>query len=401
MKQKGFTLIELLAVIVILAIIALIATPIVLNIISESKESATLQSAEFYLGAVETAVAQKIIDDPTFRPETCGIQKDGNLKCNNGTGGTTDVKVEINGEKPTSGTINLKNGQITKVQLVLNEKTITKNTEGKLVYGEPEVQLESGLYDEEGNLIVSWDELVKAGINLEKDVVPQFDENDEITNLSEFPGVILSNDEKLKQGTKLVIDSSITKIGYGALVMNTSLKEVIIPNSVTSIGGSAFDSCESLTSVNIPNSVTSIGDFAFAGCTSLTEIVIPNSVTSIGRGAFSSCSSLIEITIPNSVISIGEDAFSDCSSLKSITISNSVTIIETSTFYGCESLETITIPNSVTSFGKESFDGCSNLKTINYTGTTEQWDAIAMRFNLDNHTPTNKVINYNYVIPQN
>jgi len=55
----------------------------------------------------------------------------------------------------------------------------------------------------------------------------------------------------------------------------------------------------------------------------------------------------------------------------------------------------------VTSFGKESFDGCSNLKTINYTGTTEQWDAIAMRFNLDNHTPTNKVINYNYVIPQN
>jgi len=129
MKKKGFTLIELLAVIVILAIIALIATPIVLNIISESKESATLQSAEFYLGAVETAVAQKIIDDPTFRPETCGIQKDGNLLC-----GTTEVKVEINGEKPTSGTINLKNGQITEVQLVLNEKTIVKEPNGDLEY---------------------------------------------------------------------------------------------------------------------------------------------------------------------------------------------------------------------------------------------------------------------------
>ena len=33
MKEKGFTLIELLAVIVILAIIALIATPIILGII--------------------------------------------------------------------------------------------------------------------------------------------------------------------------------------------------------------------------------------------------------------------------------------------------------------------------------------------------------------------------------
>ena len=35
-KKGGFTLIELLAVIVILAIIALIATPIVLNIINDT-----------------------------------------------------------------------------------------------------------------------------------------------------------------------------------------------------------------------------------------------------------------------------------------------------------------------------------------------------------------------------
>ena len=59
MNKKGFTLIELLAVIVILAIIALIATPIVLNIIKDSKESSKLQSANFYLSAVETAVTKK------------------------------------------------------------------------------------------------------------------------------------------------------------------------------------------------------------------------------------------------------------------------------------------------------------------------------------------------------
>ena len=47
--KKGFTLIELLAVIVILAIIALIATPIVLSIINDSKESASLRRAEMYL----------------------------------------------------------------------------------------------------------------------------------------------------------------------------------------------------------------------------------------------------------------------------------------------------------------------------------------------------------------
>ena len=43
MNKKGFTLIELLAVIVILAIIALIATPIVLNIIADSKENSQLR----------------------------------------------------------------------------------------------------------------------------------------------------------------------------------------------------------------------------------------------------------------------------------------------------------------------------------------------------------------------
>ena len=38
MKRKGFTLIELLAVIVVLAIIALIATPIVMNTIKNARK---------------------------------------------------------------------------------------------------------------------------------------------------------------------------------------------------------------------------------------------------------------------------------------------------------------------------------------------------------------------------
>ena len=44
-KKNGFTLIELLAVIVILAIIALIATPIILNLINEARKGAAKDSA--------------------------------------------------------------------------------------------------------------------------------------------------------------------------------------------------------------------------------------------------------------------------------------------------------------------------------------------------------------------
>ena len=55
MKNKGFTLIELLAVIVILAIIALIATPIVLGIIEDARQSSREQSAEYIVNNVELA----------------------------------------------------------------------------------------------------------------------------------------------------------------------------------------------------------------------------------------------------------------------------------------------------------------------------------------------------------
>ena len=43
-NQKGFTLIELLAVIVILAVIALIATPLVMGVINRARENAAIDS---------------------------------------------------------------------------------------------------------------------------------------------------------------------------------------------------------------------------------------------------------------------------------------------------------------------------------------------------------------------
>ena len=56
MNKKGFTLIELLAVIVILAIIALIATPIILGIINDARKSANERSAELIETGVEYAI---------------------------------------------------------------------------------------------------------------------------------------------------------------------------------------------------------------------------------------------------------------------------------------------------------------------------------------------------------
>ena len=55
--KKGFTLIELLAVIIILAIIALIATPIILNVINDARKSAGLSESEMIMSGINNYCA--------------------------------------------------------------------------------------------------------------------------------------------------------------------------------------------------------------------------------------------------------------------------------------------------------------------------------------------------------
>lgn len=55
-NKEGFTLIELLAVIVILAVIALIATPIILDIINDARDSGNCRSVEGYAEAIKSNV---------------------------------------------------------------------------------------------------------------------------------------------------------------------------------------------------------------------------------------------------------------------------------------------------------------------------------------------------------
>ena len=90
--KKGFTLIELLAVIVILAIIALIATPIILNIISTSKEESDKRSIELYGEAIKNAIANYAMNNPEDDDITLEDIED---------------KIEYKGSKVECGTIQI------------------------------------------------------------------------------------------------------------------------------------------------------------------------------------------------------------------------------------------------------------------------------------------------------
>lgn len=103
---KGFTLIELLAVIVILAVIALIATPLIMNVVSQAKEGANRDAAYGVVKAVETSVMQKMTLEPEFTiPDSCSLSTDG-TKCEYGaTTPKSSFDINYKGTRPSAGTI--------------------------------------------------------------------------------------------------------------------------------------------------------------------------------------------------------------------------------------------------------------------------------------------------------
>ena len=139
-----------------------------------------------------------------------------------------------------------------------------------------------------------------------------------------------TNRERTNPAQSIEIWEGITEIGENAFWTNQSMRELTLPEGVTRIGDAAFYSCTHLKAVDIPDSVTSIGNDAFSGCRSLSSVTIPKSVTDIGSGAFANCGELLSVTVPDSVASIGSRAFHS-----------------------------------------------AHLKDICYTGTEEQWNAIA------------------------
>ena len=107
--KKGFTLIELLAVIVILAIIALIATPIILGIIEDARKGSIEASANGYIDAVEYKIARNEIKGE---------------ETSSGIYDVTELEIDLDGEKPSSGTVTINKGNVVDAILVINNKTV-------------------------------------------------------------------------------------------------------------------------------------------------------------------------------------------------------------------------------------------------------------------------------------
>ena len=113
-KKKGFTLIELLAVIVVLAIIALIATPIVMNTIEKSKKGAAIESANNLIKSAEYYILQ--------------------TKSRYGKVSVLDDKLNYSGNKPDLGEVEINKDGKSRIYTYLNGYCVTKDYENKSPY---------------------------------------------------------------------------------------------------------------------------------------------------------------------------------------------------------------------------------------------------------------------------
>ncbi len=374
MKRKGFTLIELLAVIVILSIIALIATPIILGIIEDTRNSSKDESVKLYLDTLKKSIASVLATDPKFDTQylECGINSDSSAVCN-----YKNIKVEISGNTPISGRITIENGKIiSAINLQFkNDDNIYKFENNKLVLMSLDELTESCFVSLTQGEISVYDTFCPKNIKLSKNLelpvstVKQSsfnkskcmayaksssDVNDIMTE-EELCDAIASNYENFDTAIKIKVGDvtfertkdkyKISKIGNSAFVGN-GITNIELSDNIVEIGVNAFAG-NSLTSIKIPNSITSIGDNAFSN-NKLTNIIIPNSITNIGESVFEE-NELISVEIPNSVTSIGDYAFSD-NKLTNVSIPDSVTNIGREAFSN-NKLKSVTVPKNLTTMG--------------------------------------------------
>ena len=137
-KNKGFTLVELLAVIVILALIALIATPIILNVINDAKKQAAKDSVYGYMDAVEKYIVSSELEDKSIQDGTYRVEE-------------LNKKISVKGSTPDNGNIEIKNSSVKSYDIGIDgyvvrngkvEKVSTTKSfkNGTAVYYNPETE---------------------------------------------------------------------------------------------------------------------------------------------------------------------------------------------------------------------------------------------------------------------
>lgn len=194
---------------------------------------------------------------------------------------------------------------------------------------------------------------------------------------------------------------SVTQIGTGAFLNNTTIKTIELPVTVRAIATTGFQAASSLTSVTFTTTsgITSVAQRAFLNCTALNNIdgVMSNLVTMSGTGIFNNTgftslktpSTLADLASTvtsafraiNTLVTVDMSASNDVKFLPSLTfylnpnlesvkLPSSLTTLSASVFASCPKLSSIVLPSTVTSIGSKVFENCTVLTSVQVNNTT-------------------------------
>ena len=406
-KKNAFTLIELLAVIVILALIALIATPIILDVINDSKKSSTELSLKNYLRAVELAVSNESLKNPTVNLNViCRIDEKSNgkeLDC--GTG--ESIKLEYTGEGLISGIIVLEKGVVTRL-LNGTLKGTNKDIEfeqGKIIYT-PNVTKSTLVTGQTFNI------KIKQLANPNTEDITHATEDSNIVSIEFYSRGLLPNgytkekleklssvDVSLKQDSSIIayIDNGKIYVYSDNLInfnkesnaMLNNMKgvinikfNIIDTSEVTTVWG-MFDFDNNLKYIDI-NAINTknISNFSrmFRNCSSLTNLDVSSwdmSGATTMYQMFFGCSSLTELDLSKwntSNVTSTQEMFRGCKDLTNLDLSkwNTSNLISMGAmFYGCKGLTTLDLSDwntiNLTSLA-QIFYNCSSLTNLDLSG---------------------------------
>ena len=178
MDKKAFTLIELLAVIVVLGILALIVTPILINVVKDSNEKSYKLSADGYINAVNDYILSNQLDGK---------------KVENGKYNIKNLDVKISGKAPSKGSVEIYDEKVSSAQLFF-DTYLVKYDGKKVTLTEKGCEKEATV-----NLVIGekkYDNVIKDDIETEFNIS---DDISDITNIVCNNGVTISmNDNTLK-----------------------------------------------------------------------------------------------------------------------------------------------------------------------------------------------------------
>ncbi len=222
----------------------------------------------------------------------------------------------------------------------------------------------------------------------------------------------------------IVIPDGITEIGP-YVFENSPIKSVTFPSSLKKIGKGAFIGCTKLKELDFNNKLSSIGDFAFARCSGLTEVILNEDLAYLGEAAFQDCAYLEKlyfgyhlteikgnpvagcIRLKNFEIASANDMFRfenglvmdydrselifSLSKASSITIPSTVKVIKSWAFQNTTTLQKVVIPESVKKICEGAFYGCSALSYITIKNINIDL-SVSDRFSYKDNTTGNQAI---------